>query len=99
MGYPHLSASLIWCSGSCVRVGKLACRNSVTASKIVVALHFGQARGGAAKGVGAVAFGIKPLGRGRGGTDQLHALVIKRVDQKHEAPGDVPLMRVECGNM
>src|SRR6185437_5191525 len=61
-------------------------------AKIILALHLDQTRGGAAESFGAVAFGIKKMRRCLGGADQLYALVVKRVDQKHEtargvAPG------------
>src|SRR5438067_1197389 len=66
--------------------------NAVSASQIVIALHFRKPRHRAPESFGAVAGGIKLIRRQGGRADQLYSFVIQSVDQQSKPPRLVALV-------
>jgi hypothetical protein len=58
-------------------------------------LHLDQARGGALELEGAVALRVELGGLRVGGGEELHLVLVERVDQRDEARGLVAVLRAE----
>src|SRR5690349_25114570 len=87
------------CSAKTAVIDSEPITGSVSAFQIVGALHFVQARNCPAKSFRGVAVRVQLFGGRSGGTDQLHILVIERVDQNDEAACFIALLGTKPRNM
>lgn len=66
--------------------------------QIILALHFHKARNGPFKFKAAVAVHIQLLRRRIGRGDQLHFILVQRIDQRDEPRGFIAIFRAKPGN-